>query len=71
MILLFATYAVIRGAVELATVHWGDPASYRDDWGGPSLLGVLVVHTGPGVAGVVLLIFAWRRHGGHDRRFGR
>jgi hypothetical protein len=37
-----------------------DPASYRDDWGGPSLLGVLAVHCGPGLLaliafGIVLL----------------
>jgi len=61
VLLLFAVYAVLRGAVELATIHWGDPASYREDWGGPSLVGVLLVHSGPGVVGVVVLAVAWRR----------
>lgn len=32
------------------TVHYNDPASYRNDWGGPSLAGVFAVHSGPTVA---------------------
>lgn len=47
---LFAAYLVGRAGVELVTVHYGDPASYRADWGGPSLAGVLAVHAGPGLA---------------------
>ncbi|MFD4292888.1 hypothetical protein ACFWQG_06670 [Rhodococcus sp. NPDC058532] len=43
-------YLVARGIVEVVTIDVADPASYRDDWGGPSLLGVLAVHCGPGVA---------------------
>jgi hypothetical protein len=32
---------VIRAMIELATLDYGDSASYRDDWVGPSLVGVL------------------------------
>jgi hypothetical protein len=64
VVLLSAVYAVVRGAIELATIHWGNPASYRHDWGGPSLLGVLLVHSGPGVVGAALLVLAWRRYRG-------
>jgi hypothetical protein len=44
-----AAYFVVRAIVELFTVDFGDPASYRSDWGGPSLIGVLAVHCGPGL----------------------
>ena len=62
---LFALYLVGRGIAEFFTIHYSDPASYRDDWGGPSLAGVFAVHSGPAV---VILIAAgvyahrrWRR----------
>ncbi len=48
-LLVVAGYLVLRGGVELLALHPGRPLSYRDDWGGPHLLGVLVVHVGPGV----------------------
>ena len=35
-------------------IDFSDPATYRDDWGGPSLVGVLLVHCGPGLLVVVL-----------------
>jgi hypothetical protein len=44
---LLAVYLVVRGVVEFFTVDYSDPASYRGDWGGPSLAGVLAVHSGP------------------------
>ena len=42
-------YLVGRAAVEPFVVDAGDPATYRHDWGGPSLVGVLAVHCGPGL----------------------
>ena len=45
-----AAFLVGRGAAEFFIVHYGDPASYRDAWGGPSLAGVFAVHSGPAVA---------------------
>lgn len=59
-------YFVIRAAVELATIDYGDSSSYRDDWGGPSLIGVLAVHCLPGVISIVAMIWGWR----HVRRSG-
>src|SRR6187402_300307 len=29
--------------VEFVTIDYGDPSSYEDDWGGPTLIGVLAV----------------------------
>lgn len=49
VILVALAFFVIRSAVEFATIPWRDPSSYRDDWGGPSLAGVLLVHSGPGI----------------------
>lgn len=57
-----ALFLVARGIAEVFTLHYSDPASYGRDWGGPSLAGVLAVHSGPAVlivAGIALLI--WRR----------
>jgi predicted transporter len=58
--ILFGLYFVVRAVVELFVIDINNPASYRDDWGGPSLLGVLAIHCGPGLLaliafGVVLL----------------
>jgi hypothetical protein len=55
---VLAAYLVGRGIVELFTIHYADPASYAADWGGPSLAGVLAVHTGPAV--VIIAGTAWR-----------
>jgi hypothetical protein len=46
---LLAAYLVVRGVIEFFTINYSDPASYRDDWGGPSLAGVFAVHSGPAV----------------------
>ncbi len=46
---LLALYLVGRGIAEFFVVHYSDPASYRLDWGGPSLAGVFAVHSGPAV----------------------
>ena len=43
---VLAVYLVGRGIAEFFTVNYNDPASYRLDWGGPSLAGVFAVHTG-------------------------
>lgn len=59
LLAIVGLYVIGRGVVELAVVDFGDPASYRDDWGGPSLAGVLAVHCGPGLvalAGFVTVI---------------
>lgn len=61
---VLSVYLVIRGAVELATVDPADAASYRQDWGGPSYLGVMLVHVGPGLLVLVLGAARLGRHRG-------
>jgi hypothetical protein len=59
---LLAVYLVVRGVIEFCTIHYSDPASYRDDWGGPSLAGVFAVHSGPAVLIVIATgIYLYRR----------
>jgi len=48
-------YLVVRALVEPFVIDMGDPATYRHDWGGPSLAGVLAVHCGPGIVAAVLM----------------
>jgi hypothetical protein len=54
---VLAVYLVGRGIAELILIHYGNPASYANDWGGPSLAGVLAVHSGPGL--VIVAAGAW------------
>jgi len=58
---IIGAYFVVRAAVELITLDYGNPSSYRDDWGGPSLPGVLAVHCLPGVIALGLMVSRWRR----------
>jgi hypothetical protein len=47
----------VRGVAEPLVIDVNDPETYRADWGGPSLIGVLAVHSGPAlviVAGAVV-----------------
>lgn len=54
-------YFVARAIAEFWTVDFSDPSSYADDWGGPSLIGVLLVHSGPGLLVIVGALLWWRR----------
>jgi hypothetical protein len=54
-------YLVVRAIVELVTIDYGDPASYENDWGGPSLAGVLAVHCLPGIVALALMLWGVRR----------
>ncbi|MBE1486621.1 hypothetical protein [Plantactinospora soyae] len=57
-------YLIVRALVEPFVIDMTDPATYRQDWGGPSLAGVLLVHCGPGVVSAVLIgraVRTWRR----------
>jgi hypothetical protein len=51
-------YLIGRAVVEPFAIDMSDPATYRDDWGGPSLLGVLAVHCGPGIIAAAVMVTA-------------
>jgi hypothetical protein len=54
-------FLVIRAIAEPFVIDLSDPATYRDDWGGPSLVGVLGVHILPGALAVAWMTMALRR----------
>jgi hypothetical protein len=56
--LVLGLFLIVRAVVEPFAIDFGDPATYRNDWGGPSLAGVLAVHMGPGLLALVLMIVA-------------
>jgi hypothetical protein len=70
---VLGVYLVGRAIAELFAINYNDPASYRLDWGGPSLAGVLAVHAGPGLAVLVsAAVYLWRRmRSGHRASLGR
>jgi hypothetical protein len=56
-------FFIIRAVAEPFVIDMADPTTYRNDWGGPSLLGVLLVHCGPGVlaaVGIVMVLIRRR-----------
>jgi hypothetical protein len=64
--LILGLYLVARAIAEPFVIDLSDPATYSDDWGGPSLVGVLAVHCGPGlVAAVWIITAAVRRRRSH------
>jgi len=54
-------YLIGRAVAEPFLIDMTDPATYRLDWGGPSLAGVLAVHCGPGLVALALMVRALRR----------
>lgn len=54
-------YFVGRAVAEPFIIDVTNPDTYRYDWGGPHLAGVLLVHCGPGVVSLILMIAALRR----------
>ena len=54
-------YLILRAVAEPFVIDMSDPATYRRDWGGPTLAGVLAVHMGPGVVAAALMIRWWLR----------
>ena len=47
--LILGMYLVGRAVAEPFMINMTDSATYHNDWGGPSLLGVMAVHCGPGL----------------------
>jgi hypothetical protein len=73
--IVLGLFFLVRAIAELVVIDFSDPATYRDDWGGPSLIGVLLVHCGPGLLVVALGALylvrrskRWRRLGTGSRR---
>jgi hypothetical protein len=52
--IVLGLFFLIRAIAELVVIDFSDPATYQDDWGGPSLVGVLLVHCGPGLVAAAL-----------------
>ncbi len=61
-------FFAIRAVAEPFVIDVADPPSYARDWGGPSLVGVLAVHCGPGVLALVAGGLWVRRRRGPGRR---
>ena len=59
--LILGVFLIVRGVVELLMIDYSNPSSYAEDWGGPSLVGVLLVHVGPGILAFLLIGAYWRR----------
>jgi hypothetical protein len=59
--LVLGLYLIVRAVAEPFVIDMSDPATYQDDWGGPSLFGVLLVHCGPGVVAAVAIAVALMR----------
>lgn len=53
---ILGVYLIGRAIVEPFIMDYGNPASYKDSWGGPSLIGVLAVHIVPGIISAVLIV---------------
>jgi hypothetical protein len=61
---LLGVYLVIRAIAEPFVIDFSDPATYRNDWGGPSLIGVLAVHILPGLLAAALIVVTLERREG-------
>jgi hypothetical protein len=59
--IVLGAYLIVRAVAEPFSIDMSDPATYQNDWGGPSLVGVLAVHCGPGIISAWLLYRAWSR----------
>jgi hypothetical protein len=69
--LALGLYLIVRAVAEPFVIDMSDPATYRNDWGGPSLLGVLLVHCGPGLAAAVAIATALIRRRSRHAQMAR
>lgn len=53
---ILGIYLIGRAAVEPFIIDYGNPASYKDLWGGPTVVGVMAVHMLPGVIALALIV---------------
>ncbi len=64
LVCVVSIYLVARAIAEFWVINYSDPASYAGSWGGPTLVGVFAVHSGPGFAiliGLAVYFFRLRR----------
>ena len=66
--IILGIYLVGRAIVEPFVINAGDPSTYRNDWGGPSLAGVVAVHCGPGVLVAAGAVWSLLRTGSRRRQ---
>jgi hypothetical protein len=59
--LALGLFLIVRAVAEPFVIDMSDSATYRNDWGGPSLFGVLLGHCGPGVLAAVAMARVLRR----------
>ncbi|HZA84008.1 MAG TPA: hypothetical protein VFC13_21470 [Actinomycetes bacterium] len=64
-------FLIIRAVAEPFVIDLSDPATYRNDWGGPSLFGVLLVHCGSGVVAALVIAMTLLRRRSSRRRTDR
>jgi hypothetical protein len=65
LLVVLGLYLLVRGIAEFWVIDYSDPASYAADWGGPSLAGVLAVHSGPALLVIVGALWWSRRRRRH------
>lgn len=61
LLVVIGGYLVVRAVAEPFVIDMSDPASYRNDWGGPSLTGVLAVHILLGLVAAAVMVVALAR----------
>ncbi len=63
---VLALFLISCAVAEPFVIDMGDSATYHNDWGGPTLAGVLAVHCGPGIlaAALLILVLVRRRQSG-------
>ena len=64
---LLGIYLIVRALAEPFVIDVTDPGTYRHDWGGPSLAGVLLVHCGPGLLAAAWAVTTVRRRSREKR----
>jgi hypothetical protein len=63
-----AAYLVGRAILEPFVIDMSDRSTYRHDWGGPSLAGVLAVHCGATLLVIGYAVVRLRRRAGSRGR---
>jgi hypothetical protein len=61
LLAIFGVYLVGRAAAEPFLINYHNAASYKHDWGGPTLVGVMAVHMLPGVVSLAVIAYGMAR----------